>query len=54
MVVPHETQMGDHRAEAVPAGKGGGVDDQTHQVAVLLDVGIDRRGQRGEVGPLES
>ena len=42
VVIVHELQMFDERAEAVPSGEGRRLDKQTGQFAFLTDVGVDR------------
>src|SRR5881394_4201324 len=48
-MVAHETQVRRYRAQAVPAGKGGDLDDDACELPRLLDVGIDRLADLREV-----
>ena len=44
LVTVHELQMLDKRAEAVPSGKGRGLDQQSGQLALLANVGVYHAG----------
>lgn len=50
LMIADEPDVGDQRAEAVPAREVGCVNDQAGQIAALLDDGIDGVRQFGEVG----
>src|SRR5262245_2913581 len=50
MVIAHEAEMRQQGGEIVPAGESRCSDQQALEVAVLLDIRIDDRGERAEVG----
>src|SRR6516164_2997696 len=49
VVIVHELQMLNERAEAVPSGKGRCLDQQSGQLALLADVGVYRSGNFAEI-----
>ena len=48
-MIVHELQMLNKRAEAVPSGKGRGLDQQSGQLALLADVGVYLSGNFTEI-----
>ena len=53
MVIVHELQMLNKRAEAVPSGKRWCIDQQPRQLAVIADIGVYRAGNFAEIfGPV--
>ena len=53
VMVSYEAEVGRHRAEAVPAGKRGDLDDEPGEPARRFDVRIDCSRQLHEVVALE-